>query len=96
MSTKTAIFYSTNANSFVCLLNQVHCIYQITPTQSNVFGLCLQVFYQAGPLQRTAWPQLKINAEVSFPKTQQRIASSIVELPTSILSITNSTELRRS
>ena len=56
------------------------------------FGLCLQVFRQAGPPQRVdRLAQMGNNRKVFFPKTQRRIASSGIEPGVSNLSITSPT-----
>ena len=68
--------------------NQAFCYCPTTLTQSTFFGLCLQVFRQTGPPQCVAKENKR---EVSFLRTQQRIASSEIESGVSNFSIANST-----
>ena len=68
---------------------------RLTTNRTNAkrfLGFYLQAFRQAGPPQREdCLAQMENKRTVSFPRTQQRIASSRIEPGVSNLSITKPT-----
>ena len=69
-------------------MNQTLCVCLTKQRRAPFFGLCLPVFSQTGPLQRiVCLASMGNKCKVSFPRTQQRIASLAIETGVSDLSI---------